>query len=177
MSATSSAGAQLNTSKNFSSSATLASSTNSANASATDGGNNTVTNTYQVSTNNAPSPTLTYDANGNMTNDGTNTYQWDGENRLIQVNYSGGGNSQFTYDGLNRCTKIVESTGSTKQLVWSSDLICEARDGSGNLLSQYFEFGQVNSGTTSFSTHDHFCLFLNSPTVAEISKHSMATSR
>ena len=90
-----------------------------------------------------------------MTNDGTNTYQWDGENRLIQVNYSGGGNSQFTYDGLNRCTKIVESTGSTKQLVWSSDLICEARDGSGNLLSQYFEFGQVDSGTTSFSTHDH----------------------
>ena len=62
VSATSSAGAQLNTSKNFSSSATLAFSTNSANASATDGGNNTVTNTYQVSTNNAPSPTLTYDA-------------------------------------------------------------------------------------------------------------------
>ena len=65
-------------------------------------------------------------ADGNMTSDGTNSYSWDAENRLIKITYPGSGNnSQFTYDGFGRNVEIVEtvsgSVTSTKQMVWASD--------------------------------------------------------
>ena len=47
----------------------------------------------------------------NMTSDGTNTYSWDAENRLIQVTYPGSANNtQFSYDALSRATKIEKRT-------------------------------------------------------------------
>ena len=46
--------------------------------------------------------TLTYDNNGNLTNDGMNTYQWDARNRLIQI--TSGVNGLFNYDALGRRT-------------------------------------------------------------------------
>jgi YD repeat-containing protein len=46
--------------------------------------------------------TLTYDANGNLTSDGTNSYQWNGRNRLVTIN--NGTTATFTYDGLGRRT-------------------------------------------------------------------------
>mgnify|MGYP000938060127 CR=1 FL=1 len=52
--------------------------------------------------------TLTYNQNGNLTNDGVNTYQWDARNRLIGV--SGGATAAFNYDALGRrTTKVVGS--------------------------------------------------------------------
>ncbi len=44
--------------------------------------------------------TLQYDANGNLTNDGVNTYQWDARNRLIGI--TGGSVATFAYDPLGR---------------------------------------------------------------------------
>ena len=44
--------------------------------------------------------TLTYDNNGNLTSDGTNTYQWDARNRLVAM--SGGTSATFAYDPLGR---------------------------------------------------------------------------
>jgi RHS repeat-associated protein len=44
--------------------------------------------------------TQTFDANGNLTNDGTNTYTWDARNRLTAI--SGGLTASFIYDGLGR---------------------------------------------------------------------------
>lgn len=53
--------------------------------------------------------TLTYDANGNLTNDGVNTYQWDARNRLIGI--SGNVTASFTYDALGRrLSKVVNGT-------------------------------------------------------------------
>jgi RHS repeat-associated protein len=55
--------------------------------------------------------TLTYDANGNLTNDGTNTYQWDARNRLISI--SGGATASFSYDALGRRTsKTINNVAS-----------------------------------------------------------------
>jgi len=55
--------------------------------------------------------TLTYDQNGNLTNDGVNTYQWDARNRLMGV--SGGATAAFNYDALGRrTTKVVGSVTS-----------------------------------------------------------------
>jgi RHS repeat-associated protein len=99
---------------------------------------------------------LTYDANGNLTNDGTNTYMWDVENRLIQITYPSGYNSQFTYDPFGRCAAIYEtSSGTTKQFIWCADRMREARDGTGSLLNQYFPCGQTISGSNYFYTRDH----------------------
>jgi RHS repeat-associated protein len=43
---------------------------------------------------------LTYDANGNLTNDGTNTYAWDARNHLTGI--SGVTSAAFIYDGVGR---------------------------------------------------------------------------
>jgi RHS repeat-associated protein len=125
---------------------------------------NTVEFNQQLST---PAPILntgmqtnfTYDANGNMTSDGTNTYEWDAENRLIKITYPGtGNNSQFIYDGLDRCVKIVEQSGgsttNTKQFVWCGDARCEERDLSGALTKQFFKGGQRNSSANYFYCKD-----------------------
>jgi RHS repeat-associated protein len=159
VSATSATPGTLTSPKNFFVNPNLASGPNGEALAATDGGNNTTTNKYQVSTNNAPSPTLTFDGNGNMTSDGTNTYQWDAENRLTQINYPGSGNySQLVYDGQNRCVQITEYSGgaltSTKQLVWCGARICEARDASGNPLNQCFSLGQTISNANYYYIFD-----------------------
>jgi YD repeat-containing protein len=44
--------------------------------------------------------TLQYDANGNLTGDGTNTYTWNARNQLIQI--SGATTATFTYDAIGR---------------------------------------------------------------------------
>ena len=58
-----------------------------------------------------------------MTSDGTNTYEWDAENRLIKINYPGNGNSsQFVYDGFGKTGEILEysasSLTSTRRFSW-----------------------------------------------------------
>ena len=46
---------------------------------------------------------LTYDANRNMTNDGTNAYTWDRANRLLSM-----GGHDYTYDGMgNRVSQLA----------------------------------------------------------------------
>ncbi len=53
--------------------------------------------------------TLTYDLNGNLTYDGTNTYTWNARNQLTAI--SGGLTASFAYDGLGRrATKTINST-------------------------------------------------------------------
>ncbi len=56
-------------------------------ASVTDGTNTTKDSSYRVSTKGSASSSPTFDANGNMTSDGTNTYEWDAEDRLVKINY------------------------------------------------------------------------------------------
>ena len=150
----------LNWSENFTGNPPLTGGTNTTALTTVDGGNNQVTSNYQVSAQTTGSTSLTFDADGNMTSDGTNTYQWDAENRLIQINYPGTSNySQFTYDGFGNKVKIVEVSGgtttSTKQFVWCSSQMCEARNASGTVTAQYFAYGETISGTSYYYTRDH----------------------
>jgi hypothetical protein len=77
----------LSTAQTFTASKLLPSGSSNTTVTAVDGSNNSIANNYQFGITGAPSTSLKYDLNGNMTNDGTNTYQWDAENRLIQINY------------------------------------------------------------------------------------------
>ncbi len=150
----------------FSSNPKLALSSNTVKVTAKSGGGTAATNSYPISINSGSSATLQYDANGNMTSDGTNTYAWDAENRLIQITYPGSGNNtQFSYDALSRATKIEERTAgsvtSTKQHLWCGSSRCEERDAAGSMSNgkQFFGIGQANfaSGTPAkyFYTRSH----------------------
>jgi hypothetical protein len=66
--------ATLRTSQKFTANQVLNSGMNNTTVIAVDGGNNSVTNHYQVSVVGPANQTLTFDANGNMTSDGTNSY-------------------------------------------------------------------------------------------------------
>ena len=67
---------------------------------------------------------LTYDANGNRTLDGSSIYYaYDDENQLTSVWYNTGWKTDFTYDGFGRMRKMVNSTwnSGTSQWVVSSE--------------------------------------------------------
>jgi YD repeat-containing protein len=78
----------------------------------------------------APDAGAPIDANGNLTSDGTRTFEWDARNQLFAVN-SGTHRSEFCYDGLQRRVGIVETesgvTQSEAKVVWCDDTICEER--------------------------------------------------
>jgi YD repeat-containing protein len=108
----------LTSSKVFSGGLNVNSGSTSAAVGAIDGGSNSATNPTQLSAKGPATQSSRYDLNGNVVNDGTNTYHWDAENRLIQINYAGSGNnSQFTYDAHGWIVSIVETeSGSVKKI-------------------------------------------------------------
>ncbi|MDX2250921.1 MAG: RHS repeat-associated core domain-containing protein [Nitrospira sp.] len=71
--------------------------------------------------------TLTYDNNGNLTNDGVNTYQWDARNRLIGI--SGGVSGQFRYDALGRRTSKTINSVASQFLYDGNDIAAEIGGG------------------------------------------------
>lgn len=66
-----------------------------------------------------------------------------------------GSNSAFTYDPYGRLVKIVEPDSTVRQFVYSRNKMCEERDGSGNVTKQFFDWGEIISGTKYFYTRDH----------------------
>ncbi len=76
---------------------------------------------------------LQYDANGNLTNDGTNTYVWDARNRLGTI--SGGVTATFSYDALGRRTSKVVNGVASQFLYDGNDIISEV--GSGSIRVSY----------------------------------------
>ena len=105
--------------------------------------------------------TLTYDANGSLINDGSSrTFEWDGGNRLVAINYTGTKNrTEFTYDGLSRMVKIVEKTRSritsTRKFVWCGMEKCEFRGANDAVTLFVYPQGQVSGTTPYFYTRDH----------------------
>jgi RHS repeat-associated protein len=88
--------------------------------------------------------TLTYDANGNLTNDGTNAYGWDARNHLTAI--SGGSAASFVYDGLGRRMSKTIANTATQFLYDGLNPVQELQSGtpSANLLTglgidEYFQ--------------------------------------
>ena len=116
------------------------------------------TNTYEVSVSGS-SKTFTFDANGNMTGDGTRTFEWDAENRLIAAT-TGGVRSEFTYDGLHRRVGIVEKENDVVQsnirLLWCESQICEERADDGiTVTRRAFGLAEQSGGVALFFVTDH----------------------
>jgi RHS repeat-associated protein len=81
-----------------------------------------------------PSATFTYDANGNLTGDGSNTYVYDAENRLVSA--SGGHTATLAYDPLGRLWQVTAPTATTRFL-YDGDRLAIEFDGAGNVLRAY----------------------------------------
>jgi RHS repeat-associated protein len=142
----------------FSGTTVVSSGTSSIQVAAKDYSGNLRTNTYDVSQSGSTT-SYTYDSNGNLTGDGTRTFEWDAENRLLAVE-AGTHRSEFTYDGLGRRVRIVEkvsgSTTSDHWFLWCGIEMCEERNSAGSTVTKRF-FGQgVEIGSTDyFYTTDH----------------------
>jgi RHS repeat-associated protein len=125
---------------------------------ATDPSGNSTTNTYEV-TSSGPSKTFTYDANGNLTGDGTRTFEWDARNQLVAVN-AGTYRSEFTYDGQQRRVRLVEKDNGVVQsdtkVIWCDEQICEERGADGTtVMRQAFGLGEQVAGSARLFAADH----------------------
>jgi YD repeat-containing protein len=69
----------------------------------------------------------TYDANGNLTNDGTNTYTWDARNHLTAI--AGSSSATFAYDPLRRRDQKTINGVSTQFLYDGSNPVHEIQNG------------------------------------------------
>lgn len=76
--------------------------------------------------------TLAYDANGNLTSDGTTGYVYDVENRLVTASNG----VTLDYDPAGRLWRMT-STTATVRFLYDGDALVEERDGSGTLLRRY----------------------------------------
>ena len=79
--------------------------------------------------------TLSYDSNGNLTSDGTNTYTWDARNHLTAI--SGGSTASFVYDAYGRRAQKTVAGASTQFLYDQFNPVQELQSGSptANLLT------------------------------------------
>jgi RHS repeat-associated protein len=145
---------------NFNGVATVNVGANTVAVAATDANGNNRSNNYQVTVPSEASKTLSYDLNGNLTSDGDKTYEWDGADRLVAINYVGTSNrSEFSYDGLHRRVKVVEKTGgvatSTKNLILVGSEVSEERDASNNVTKRYYAQGMQVGSNTNYYARDH----------------------
>lgn len=100
------------------------------------------------------STSLTYDADGNTLNDGTNTYVWDARNRLVSADNNG---AAFAYDALWRRIGKTVPSASTNFLFDGMNPVQEQSGGSvtANLLTGGVDerFTRTDStGTSNFLT-------------------------
>ena len=85
--------------------------------------------------NTAGSASFSYDPRGNLSGDGTTTFSYDLENRLIGA--SGAKNALLVYDPLGRLSQTSGGSGGVTRLLYDGDMLVAEYDGSNNLLRRY----------------------------------------
>lgn len=74
--------------------------------------------------------TLQYDADGNLTNDGTNTYTWNARNQLTQVSQNGVAQLSYAYDAMGRRTSKAVQGGTPTQFLYDGAKAVQETQGS-----------------------------------------------
>lgn len=110
-----------------------------------------LTGTYnglnQISTFNAVSHA--YDANGNLSSDGTRTYTYDAADRLKTIT-QGATTVTFAYDGMGR--RLKQTVGATEiRYLWCGIAICQQRNSSDTAEKRFYAEGEyVHTGTKKY---------------------------
>lgn len=104
-----------------------------------------------------------YDANGNLTNDGSHTYSYDSENRVVSVD--GGSTASYAYDHQNRRYKTTVGATVTHYIWQGSQVLAEHNGSTGSVILNYISSGSrmILSGPY-YLLNDHLSvrLILNS---------------
>jgi len=79
--------------------------------------------------------TLAYDANGNLSSDGTRTYRYDAENRLVTA--TGSQTATLVYDPLGRLFQTSGGAAGTTQFLYDGDELVAEYNGSNVVLRRY----------------------------------------
>jgi YD repeat-containing protein len=79
---------------------------------------------------------FTYDANGNLTSDGTNSYTYDVENRLVTMT-SAAGTATLRYEPLGRLFESTSTSGVVTRYHYDGDELVAEFDVAGNMLRRY----------------------------------------
>lgn len=79
--------------------------------------------------------TFSYDANGNLTGDGSSSYLYDIENRLVSA--SGSTAASLRYDPLGRLYETAGGSAGTTRFLYDGDELVAEYNGSGSMLRRY----------------------------------------
>ncbi len=89
----------------------------------------------------------THDSNGNLTDDGTQTYHYDYKNRLVEVRVSGSSTvvAKYKYDALGRRVEkhVVSGAVTTRYILDGQDIV-EEFDGNNTWLARYFHEDRID---------------------------------
>jgi RHS repeat-associated protein len=99
----------------------------------------TPTNQLQSVTASGVTKNYTYDAAGNVTNDGTHAFTYDAANRIVSVD--GGVTAQYNYDQNNRRYKKTVGSAVT-HYVWEGSQVVSEHDAAGLVLAEYIYSGK-----------------------------------
>lgn len=115
------------------------------------------TNAYTRITTNGVTINKNYDHNGNNTGDGINTYSYDTENKLTEVN----GLAQYLYDALGRKIKSIQGSVQTVYL-YAGNQVIEERNAS-DVVQKTFVFGTWMDDLITYSVGANNYYVANSP--------------
>lgn len=87
---------------------------------------------------------FTYDDNGNLTSDGTRTYLYDVENRLVKMT-QGSIVSELFYDPLGRLYKISDNQMGTTHFLYDGNALAVEIGASGQVLRRYVHGSNVEA--------------------------------
>jgi RHS repeat-associated protein len=150
--------AVVDASNNFRGTVPTTAGTNTFTIVAKDSTGNALTRQYEVEVAGTPK-TFTYDANGNLTGDGTRSFEWSAQNQLLSIGV-GTSRTEFSYDGRSSRARFVERSSGTVtsdiSLISCLPRTCESRSSVTNgVLGRYFEFGKEQATAALFFTKDH----------------------
>lgn len=127
--------------------------TNTVSIVATDESSNVTTESYQFTVA-AEQTTLDYDDNGNLVDDGTRTFTWDAKNQLLSVTV-GGTNYGWSYDSVGRRVEEKVDDVVVRQWIWDGLRIIQERDGSGDVVKNFYSGGHTTPTEEYVYTFDH----------------------
>ena len=91
--------------------------------------------------------TFSYDANGNLSSDGTRNFSYDLEGRLVAAS----GGVSLTYDSLGRLSIISGPVSGSSRLLYDQDRLTAEYDLSGNISRRYIHGDEPNEPVIQYS--------------------------